>query len=119
MSTRDSPIITRRDGVTVVSLSDAHNSLDERHINLLTDPLLSVSENADPPLVIIDLSQTTMFGTAFLTLLLRMWKRLVNRGGRLALAGLTQHCLEVIRQTHLHEVWETFETTDDAVRALV
>ena len=118
MLSRDVPTVARREGVTLVSLTDAHDSLDEVHIQRLTDPLLSVAESADPPLVVIDLSQTTMFGSAFLALLIRMWRCLASRNGRFGLAGLTPHCLEVVKATHLHEVWETFETPDEAIRAM-
>ena len=118
MSAPELPVITQRDGVTLVSITNAHGSLDTVHIKQLTGPLLRVAETAEPPIVVLDLSETTRFGTAFLASLVRMWKRLASRDGRLALAGLTPHCLEIIETTHLNEIWEIFETTDDAIRSM-
>ena len=117
MSQDEAPRIMNRDGVTVLSLFSTYESLDDSRIIQLTELLLPLVEKADPPLAVIDLSQTIAFGTAFLSLLIRMRKRLVSRGGRLAITGLTPHCSEVIRATRLHVMWETFDTIDEAVVA--
>jgi anti-anti-sigma factor len=78
-----------------------------------------VARCADPPLVILDLSHTKYFGSAFIEILFRAWNRLKGRdGGRFCISGLTPYCKEVIEVTHLNELWKIFDTLDQAIADL-
>lgn len=113
------PEITKQNRVTVIALGPEYDSLDEHGLDDLKDVMLDVSQTADPPLVVLDLSHTKFFGSAFIEILFRTWNRLNARdGGRFAISGLTEYCREVIEVTHLNRLWEFFDTCDEAVTAL-
>jgi anti-anti-sigma factor len=113
------PTVTIDAGVTVVTLGPEYESLEETELETLKGALLQVAEGADPPLVVLDLSQLRFFGSALIEALFRVWNHLkVRPGGRLSLCGLTSYCREVVEITHLDQLWSIFETRDEAVRSL-
>ena len=119
MAISRSPDISTQNGITVISLGPEYENLDEPGLEGLKDMVLEVAHSADPPLVILDLSHTKFFGSAFIEVLFRAWNRLKGRdGGQLCISGLTPYCKEVIEVTHLNELWKIFDTLDEAVAAL-
>ncbi len=119
MPSSRAPEITKQNLVTVIALGPEYDSLDEHGLDDLKDVMLDVSQTADPPLVVLDLSHTKFFGSAFIEILFRTWNRLNARdGGRFAICGLTEYCKEVIEVTHLDRLWEFFDTCDEAIAAL-
>jgi anti-sigma B factor antagonist len=113
------PSVTREEGVTVVTLGPEYESLEDTELETLKGALLEVAERADPPLVVLDLSQLRYFGSALIEGLFRAWNHLKTRpGGRLSLCGLTSYCREVVEITHLDQLWSIFETRAEAVQSL-
>ena len=97
---------TTPNGVTVVALGAEYENLNEPVLAELEASLLETADSIDPPLLVLDLSHTRFFGSAFLEVLFRVWTRLKKRdGGRFALSGLTDYCAEVVETTHLDDVW--------------
>ena len=119
MSTEKFSEITVHNHVTVVALGAEFKNLDEPDVNVLQKELLDIAETMEPPLLVIDLSHTEFFGSAFLEVLFRVWRRIQKRDrGRFAISGLTTYCREVITVTHMDRVWDVFSTREDAVHAL-
>lgn len=119
MTVSRSPDISTKDGVTIISLGPEYESLDEPGLEGLKDTVLEVTRDADPPLVVLDLSHTKFFGSAFIEILFRAWNRLKGReGGVFCISGLTPYCLEVIEVTHLDQLWNIYDTLDEAVAAM-
>jgi len=119
MTTARTPATEQQDGVTVIALGPEYESLDEHLLDDLRTALLSVAQQADPPLIVLDLSHTRFFGSAFLEVLFRMWNCLREReDGRLCISGLTPYCREVLEVTHLDSVWQICETRDEAVQLM-
>src|ERR1700693_1085621 len=113
------PSITQEDGVTVITLGSEYESLQETELETLKGTLLDTAERADPPLIVLDLSNLRYLGSALIESLFRTWNHLKSRpGGRLALCGLTSYCREVVEITHLDQLWSIFETRDQAVRSM-
>lgn len=111
--------ISVEDGVTVVGLGPAFVNLDELKLDEIRDQLLDIPQTVDPPLLVLDLSNTKFFGSSFIEVLFRIWNRLSARpGGQFVIAGLTPYCAEVLAITHLDKLWRTFPTRADAVQAL-
>jgi anti-sigma B factor antagonist len=106
--------------VTVLVLGPAYRVIDEHVLDLgLGESLIESAEDADPPLVVLDLSNTQFFGSSFIEVLFRLWTKLQARdGGRFAICGLTPHCLDVLKITHLDTLWRLSATREDAVRAV-
>ena len=113
------PEIFVEKGVTVIALGPDFATLDDSHLQSLRTVVLDVSQRADPPLVVIDLSHTRFFGSAFIEVLFRLWNRLNSRtDGAFAISGLTPYCAEVLKVTHLDKLWDLFPTRDEAVAHL-
>lgn len=106
--------------VTVIGLGEGFQIVDERVLDTgLGDALLGMAAEADPPLVVLDLSHTRFFGSSFIEVLFRLWTRQQARdGGAFAISGLTPYCLDVLKITHLDTLWRIFPNRDEAVRAL-
>lgn len=119
MSISRAPKVTQQDGVTIISLGPDFEQLDEPHLEDLTAVVLDAATNAEPPRLLIDLSHTKFFGSAFIEVLFRAWHRLNGReGGRLGLSGLTPYCREVIDVTHLDRLWNVYENREAALAVL-
>ena len=82
------------------------------------EALLTEAERADPPRLVVDLSQTEYIGSDFLELLVRAWRRLKDRDGIMALCDMRPFCLEVLENTRLSSLWPAYATREEAVAAL-
>jgi anti-anti-sigma factor len=105
--------------VTVVALGPNYKIIDEHCLEGgLGETLIDIAIDATPPLVVLDLSQTQFFGSSFIEVLFRVWNRLQGRSGRFAICGLTPHCSDVLKITHLDTLWPLMTTRQEAVTAL-
>jgi len=85
--------ITSQDDVTVIELGEEYENLDEAVLNDLRTLILKAVDEAEPPLVVLDLSHTKFFGSSFIELVFRAWNRLRDReGGKFVISGLTPYC---------------------------
>lgn len=111
------PTVTQEHGVTIIALGADYENLNESGLEALNGMLLKVAAEAEPPLLVLDLSNLRFFGSGFIEALFRAWNVLNARpGGRLSLCGLTAYCREVVEITHLDQLWRVFETREEAVR---
>ena len=119
MFTAAAPDVTVQDGVTIASLvGPEYENLDERLLEGIRKALLDIAQAVTPPLLVLDLSHTKFFGSAFIEILFRVANRVKNRGGKFALCGLTEYCSEVIHITHLDSLWPVLSDCPSAVKAL-
>lgn len=118
-SSNSSNNVARQDGVTVIALGPDYENLDDAILDELRKVILDGVADADPPLVVLDLSHTKFFGSAFIEILFRAWNRIEKQeGGEFALSGLTPYCAEVIDVTHLNRLWKIYNTREEAVESL-
>lgn len=80
--------------------------------------MLDVAETAEPPIIVVDLSEIEYFSNAFNRVLIDVWNKLRERNGQLALCGLQPTCHEVIKVTRLDQLWKVYRSGDDAVADL-
>jgi anti-anti-sigma factor len=105
--------------VTVIALGANYKVIDEIALEGgLGDFLLEIATEAVPPLVVLDLSKTQFFGSSFIEVLFRLWNRLQGRSGQFAICGLSSHCQDVLKITHLDSLWPLMATRTEAVAAL-
>lgn len=109
--------ITIQDDVTVVRFGEEFESLYESVLTEIS-AVRDLADSASPPLVVIDLSHTKYFGSAFIGFLITMSKVLSDRGGRLALSGLTPFAQMALETTKSDSLLGIFETVDAAVADL-
>lgn len=110
--------ILKRDEVTVVVLDEQYDNLDEPALEAASAQLLELALSADPPLIVVDMSRTKFFGSAFLGILFRVWRRLTTRNGKLCVCGATGTCADVLKVTQVDRLWNLFETREAAVESL-
>lgn len=111
--------ILDQDGVTVIVLGSEYDNLNEAQLEVTSARLLDIARDAKPALMLIDMSRTKFFGSAFLGTLFRVWNRLKARQGKLAISHATGICSEVLHVTHVHMLWQIFDSNDEAVQALL
>ncbi len=113
------PKVLKQGEATVVVFGPEFANLDEKRVEPMRDFLVEVAAGADPPRLVLDLSQTNFFGSGFLEALFRAWTRLKSSpGARLVLCGLSDHCREVIETTNLDRIWGLAPTREEALRML-
>lgn len=108
--------IVKQQDVTVVELGAEYNGLADP--TDLIASMLAAADEAEPPKMVLDLSQTEYFDSQFVEVMIRIWKRISQRGGEMMLCGLRPFCADVIRILKLDSVWAIHNTRDEAVAAL-
>jgi anti-anti-sigma factor len=102
-------------GVTIVLLQMAYESLDDNGIEQLRGQLLAAAES---PCLVIDFSETSFIGSSFIDVLLQAYKRVRQHGGKMALAQLGPHCAEVLRVTGMDHIWDIYPSRQEAIEAV-
>jgi anti-anti-sigma factor len=118
MAKSDIDVLTQN-SVTVVVLGSEYDNLDEVQLEATSARLLQISQEINPPLMLVDMSRTQFFGSAFLGALFRVWNRLKARGGKLAISHATGICADVLHVTHVHKLWQMYDSNDEAVDSLL
>ena len=68
--------------------------------------------------MVVDLRKTSYFGTDFLSILLKSWRKLRPRNGRLALCSLSENEREVLQICQLDSLWPVCDNLDKALQAV-
>ena len=88
--------------------------LIEQSADIVMDPI----REQEVPMVVVDLSDVSYFGSVFLALLLRCHKLVKSRGGELVLCGASKMASELLRVTALDTLWAIYDTREEALSAL-
>jgi anti-sigma B factor antagonist len=106
-------------GNTVVLNPLIHlGSLNEPEISLETQELLDLLNRSASANLVIDLAHGNYLGTSMLGAIIKLWKRVSQRGGRLALCNVSESVVEVLRVTKLQTVWPIYDSREQAVTAV-
>jgi anti-anti-sigma regulatory factor len=118
MSRSTSLIISKQNDVTVIGLKSECAQLGLYNL-INPGEVLEAAQNADPPLVVVDLSKAASITSSFLMFLVRASRR-VNPldERRFAVSGLTRQCALAFKAARFEQLWELFDSKDEAVRAL-
>jgi anti-anti-sigma factor len=65
---------------------------------------------------IVDFHRTDFCGSTALSFLIRLWKQVRNRNGRLVLCNLSDHEKEILRITKLDGMWPICSSLDEALQ---
>jgi anti-anti-sigma factor len=95
-------------------------SLHEPEIAHETQELLDLINKSSPipTNLVIDLGSGEYLGTAMLGAVVKLWKRVSQRGGRLALCNVSENVTQVLRVTKLHAIWPIYGTRDQALAGI-
>jgi anti-anti-sigma regulatory factor len=105
-------------GTTVVELGRNYDSLDDAAIRRAEKLLRAKADEIDPPLMVVDMTETVGIGSIFVGALFAVQKRLRSRKGRLAVCCPNTFCAEVLQIVKADRVFKTFTTRDEAVDSL-
>lgn len=105
-------------GLTIATVDSEYDSLAVAQLEALGSLLLDAARQAEPPIMLLDLSETQYIGSSFLGVLTRVWKRLRDRHGRLALCHVNEVCGDVLRASKLDTIWDVFPDRATALEEL-
>ena len=113
------PQVSKQGDATIITLRRIHDGFDDGLLAELTKLILDVIDTANPPNVVIDMSQTTVFTSSFIGVLTHCYQQMKTReGGRFVISGLTSFAKDIFSVTKLHRVFDIYPTREDAFRAL-
>jgi anti-sigma B factor antagonist len=87
-------------------------------IEQAADIVMAPLKSHESPMVVIDLSQVSYFGSVFLALLLRCHTAVKSRGGEMVLCGASKMARELLKITALDTLWALYDTRDEALEAV-
>ena len=93
-------------------------SLDEPEISLETHDLLEFLNRSASANLVVDLANGDYLGTSMLGAIIKLWKRVSQRGGRLALCNVSESVVQVLRVTKLQTVWPIYPSREQALSAV-
>jgi len=105
--------IVQENDVSLVAFRPNEGALDDAAAEEIAGPLLQAA-GAGPPRLVLDLGNVKFFGSSFIELMFRVWKRLKERGGAMVLCCLHPYCAEVLKVTKLDTLWPSCPTREEA-----
>lgn len=119
MSTSESPYrFESAEGYSVVSLQPELNDAQWSDFEKIGTEILEKLNSMQTPAFLIDLSSLSYMGSAMVALIVRVWKSIRERNGRMVVVNQHEMVFEVMKLAGLHNVWTIVGTRDEAVRAL-
>jgi anti-sigma B factor antagonist len=93
-------------------------SLHEPEITVETQELLDFLNQSAALNLVIDLANGDYLGTSMLGAIVKLWKRISQHGGRLALCNVSDSVNDVLRVTKLQTVWPIYNSREQALAAV-
>ena len=119
MSTSESPYrFESSEGYSVISLQPELNDAQWADFERIGTEILEKLNTMQTPAFLIDLSSLSYMGSAMVALIVRVWKSIKERNGRMVVVNQHDMVYEVMKLAGLHTVWTIVETRDEAIRAL-
>ena len=101
-----------------LTLGAAMNAFHWEDLQRSSQEILNELASARLRAVIVDLTQLDYLGSAQLTVLVRIWKTIKERNGRMIVELKAPVVREVLKTAGLLNVWEFAESRDGAIRML-
>jgi anti-anti-sigma factor len=105
------------DSVRVLRLSGDMLNLPEVQLHGEAEPVFGSLRGSGARTVIVDLASVPSFGSAFISVLIRVHKIVRQGGGEMVLAGASERAQEVLYLTGLNKLWSSFPTRELALEA--
>ena len=102
----------------VVHVGPHYDSLDEHLLDEVQNYLLACADAKETRNMVVDLSNTSFFGSGFIEVLFRAYNRIKRKAGKFALSGLKPNPKKVILVSRLDTIWQIYSTVQEAVQGL-
>ena len=109
--------VSQREGVCVVTFDD-RKILDQILINEIGKRLSELTEAGPEPRLLLDFQNVEHLSSAALGVLITLNKQVLERQGRLVLAGIQPQIYEVFKITRLNKLFTILNTTEDGIKTL-
>jgi anti-sigma B factor antagonist len=107
--------ILHEQGVIIVELEPSYDSVEFEPLQKLSELLLGEVSRVERPLLVLDMAQTRYIDSMFIETVFRVWKRVKERRGAMALCCANDVCTEIVRITRLDDIWPIFRTRAEAI----
>jgi anti-anti-sigma factor len=112
-------IETRRVGeVVVVTPTSDLRELEHKRIAGEAEEVLALIGNDDARSVVLDFRNIEYYGSTALGFFVTLWKRVRERGGRMALCNVSEGERMILEATRLDTVWPICATIDEAMKSV-
>jgi anti-sigma B factor antagonist len=105
------------DNATIVTFTD-EKILEEKDIQAIQDSIMSVVEQADGIILILNFCNVRFLSSAALGLLIRVSKKIYEHDGRLGLCSINPKIYEVFKITRLNKIFDIYEDVETAAEGL-
>jgi len=107
------------DGVAVVTLDREYPNLQRNKLQALRNELRQITEGTSSPRLILDVTDTRYFASAFIHLLTQTLDEVTSRpDGFLAICGLSENCSAVLKASKVSRELEIHSTLEAALAAV-
>jgi anti-anti-sigma factor len=108
-----------REGQTVIVTAQTDlRELDYLQIEAGARDILHLLGNGAIKNVVLDFHKTDYYGTTALGFFVKLWKRVRDRGGRMAFCGVSDHEREILQVTKLDGLWPICPSREEALIAI-
>ncbi len=105
-----------KDGVTVVTFRK-EKILDDVEIEALAESLFGLLKDVQEVNLILDFHHVGFMSSAVLGLLIRISKKVAERGGQVRLCGINTRIYQAFVITGLEKIFDIFQNFDEALRS--
>ncbi len=106
------------DGVSVIALLSELNDVPWADIESIGLTILEQMDAQKKPLFLIDLGALTYMGSAMVALVVRIWKSVKTRNGKMAVINNDEMVREVLSIAGLDEVWTIVDTRAEGLKVM-
>ena len=107
--------IEQRGSLSVVHFGVEYGSCSWDKLAETEESLLRLADEVTPPYLLLDFTNTDYFGSEFISVLLRCYKRINRRQGRFSLCCVQSDLMKELETTRLNELWAIYDTRDQAL----
>lgn len=117
MTNRPIVEVSTKDDIFVVTFNQP-SIHGPAQVEEIAQTLRSFVQDHAPDHLIVDFSDVGFFSSQMLGLLVDLWRRMKDAGGKMMICGINPQLTRVFRITHLDRIFEFYEDTPAAVAAI-
>jgi anti-anti-sigma factor len=119
MTTPTGAFEVEREGQTlIVTARKDLRELNYQEVEVGACEILDLLRNGTIQNVVLDFHRTDYYGSTALGFFVKLWKRVRERGGRMAFCGVSEHEREILKITHLDGLWPICPSREEALKAV-